>query len=296
MKLDAVVKRAWRGIADAKRIATRSGSARSALASLGTPSRGEAAAWLHATSKHHDDYRAAHPVAAGRVAVVCVSSRPHLVDAVVANVAAQTEVQPTDLDVVYVANYDVADPNDIDEVGLHGRFGQFANFRLIVPAAGTSLGHALNSAMAATDARFVAKFDDDDLYGPHHLADSLRAHGYAGAGVVGKHTYYAHLAERDETVLRFPGHEFSYSSTLAGGTLVIDRDRVGDQQFDDLSLGEDRAFLATCHRRGISTFSADRFNFTQIRSTHNTWQPGHDAFMVGTQPADAGGPEHRIDR
>lgn len=282
-------------MADAKRIVTRSGSARPALMALDEPDRADHAAWLDATSTHHDDYRAATPVAAGRVAVVCVSSRPHLVDAVVANIAAQTEIEPSDLDIVYVANHDSAVDN-VDEPDLHLRFSDLPNFRLLVSNPGTSLGHALNNALAATDARFVAKFDDDDLYGPHHLADSLRAHGYAGAGVVGKHSYYARLVERDETVLRFPGREFSYSSTLAGGTLVIDRDRVGDQRFADISLGEDRAFLATCHRRGISTFSADRFNFTQIRSTHNTWQPGHEAFMAGTQTIDAGSPEHRIDR
>ena len=62
--------------------------------------------------------------------------------------------------------------------------------------------------------------------------------------VVGKHTYYAGFHANDQTVLRFPGHEFSYSATLAGGTLVIDRGIVGGLQFQDISLGEDRAFLA----------------------------------------------------
>jgi hypothetical protein len=288
-----VISRAWRGLADARRLVTRAGSERSAVAAFGDVSRNDTDAWTRSTSEHHDRYRAAHPVSVGRVAVICVSSRPHLVDAVLANIAGQVEIDAGALDVVYVANH----PDDeIDLGALERRFDQFTNARIVTPPSGTSLGTALNLAMAATDARFVAKFDDDDLYGPHHLADSLRAHGYAGAGVVGKHTYYAHLADDDQMILRFPGREFGYSSTLAGGTLVIDRDRVGDQQFDDISLGEDRAFLAACHRRGISTFSADRFNFTQVRSTHNTWQPGHDAFMVGSQVIDAGLPEHRINR
>ena len=100
-----------------------------------------------------------------------------------------------------------------------------------------SLGACLNDGMDATDARFVAKFDDDDLYGPQYLADALRAFTYSGAGVVGKHTYYAYLAGSDRTVLRFPAREFSYSSTLAGGTLVIDRDRTGSLRFPDVSIG-----------------------------------------------------------
>lgn len=293
MKADAIIRRAWRGVADAKRVVTRSGSERSALAALGNPSRDDAAAWLGTTSQRHHDYRASHPMAEGRVAIVCVSARPHLVDAVVSNIRGQNELDPADLDVVYVANYH---DDSADAAGLAQRFSEFDNFALVITEPGTSLGSALNLGLAETEARFVAKFDDDDIYGPDYLADSLRAHRYCGAGVVGKHSYYAQLVDEGEMVLRFPSHEFSYSSTLAGGTLVIDRDRVGDQQFDDVSLGEDRAFLAACHRRGISTFSTDRFNFVQVRSTHNTWQPGTDVFMSGAQLIDDQLPEHRIDR
>ena len=120
--------------------------------------------------------------------------------------------------------------------------------------------------------------------GPQYLADAMRAHSFAGAAVVGKHTYYAYLAADDRTVLRFPAHEFSYSSTLAGGTLVIDRERVGDLRFADISLGEDRAFIGACHRRGLSTFAADRFSFVQVRSTDNTWTVGPTDFLAGTLP------------
>jgi hypothetical protein len=151
-----------------------------------------------------------------------------------------------------------------------------------------TLGSCLNDALDATDARFVAKFDDDDLYGPEYLRDAMRAHTYAGAGVVGKHSYYAYVSPDDRTVLRFPTHEFSYSSTLAGGTLVVDRMRTGDLRFPDISIGEDRAFLAACHRRGISTFSADRFNFVQVRAGDNTWGVGHDDFLVGSVPVADG--------
>ena len=150
--------------------------------------------------------------------------------------------------------------------------------------------------MEHTDARFVAKFDDDDLYGPQYLTDALRAHRYAGAGVVGKHSYYAHLPESGETILRFPGHEFRYSSTLAGGTLVIDRDRVGDLRFPDRSVGEDRAFVAGCHRRGVATFSADRFNFSQGRGTDNTWTIDRGEFLKKSRVVDPTLDEHVVER
>jgi hypothetical protein len=37
------------------------------------------------------------------------------------------------------------------------------------------VGECLNAGLAATDARFVAKFDDDDFYGAHYPHDALLA-------------------------------------------------------------------------------------------------------------------------
>ncbi|MGA9275684.1 glycosyltransferase [Ilumatobacter sp.] len=260
----------WRSYADLRRVITRTGSSTSALESLGDPPRTDLAAWNETTEARHDGYRAAHPIVEGRVAVVCVSMRPQLIDDVVANVGRQDGV---DTELVFVANSPDFDHDVVDAA--------FEPLGAVIerPPPDTSLGVALNRAMARTDARFVAKFDDDDIYGANYLADALRAHAYAGAGVVGKHSYFARIAETGATHIRFPGNEFRYSGTLAGGTFVIDRDRVGGQQFDDISLGEDRAFLSRCHRRGISTFSADRFNFVQMRTGSNTWAIDDAAYL-----------------
>jgi hypothetical protein len=273
MKLDHLKQRAWRLFADARRVVTRSGSANQTLASLGNPDRSDLVSWNEATDQRHMDYRMANPVPAGRAVAVCVSMRPHLVDAVVENLARQDHAL---FDVVFVAN-----SPDFDRTKVEQAFERIPGAVIDHPPAGTSLGVSLNRAMQRSDARFVAKFDDDDLYGAQYLSDQLRAHSYAGAGVVGKHSYFARIDQTGKTYLRFAGHEFRYSGTLAGGTLVIDRDRVGEQEFDDISLGEDRAFLAQCHRRGLSTFSTDRFNFTQIRTGANTWTVSDDAFVAG---------------
>jgi hypothetical protein len=267
----------WRAYADLRRTVARSGSARSALASLGDPKRDDLAVWNCVTDARHDEYRTAHPPVMDRVAIVCVSMRPHLLDLVIRNATQQLDV---DMQLVFVANSPGFDRADVDD--RLGSIGAIVDH----PPAGTSLGAALNRAMGRTDARFVAKMDDDDLYGPNYLDDALRAHGYAGSGVVGKHSYFARFAETGSTYIRFPRNEFRSSGTLAGGTLVIDRDRVGDQQFEDISLGEDRAFLARCHRRGIATFSADRFNFVQMRTGNNTWRVDAESFLRGSVAVD----------
>jgi hypothetical protein len=260
-----------------------------ALQSFGAPDRSDSASWFEATSTGIDTYRADHPPITERVAVVCVSQRPDLVDDVIANVSRQASELAVEL--VFVTNDD-----GFAGSGLTEQLAGLPNASLVEMPPAATLGACLNAGLRATSERFVAKFDDDDWYGHNYLIDALRAHGFAGAGVVGKQTYYADVGEPAARSLRFPGHEFSYSGTLAGGTLVIDRERTGDLMFDDISIGEDRRFLAACHRRGVSTFSAERFGFVQRRNGRNTWSLPNDEFLVGCLAVAPDDPLHDVDR
>lgn len=279
----AAVDRLWRGYADTRRVIRRAGSASHARTAFGEVSRSDQR-WTAELADRHTAYRAAVDPIDAAVVIVCVSARPHLLATIVGDVAAQTH---RDVEFVLVTNHDAYGEFDLDGA-LATLTAASIPHRVIRRPAADALGACLNVGMCASDARIVAKFDDDDRYGPEYLTDALRAHSYAGAGVVGKHTYYAYVERDDRTVLRFPTHEYRYSSTLAGGTLVIDRDRTGDLRFADISLGEDRAFLASCHRRGISTFSADRFNFVQTRAADNTWQVDTDVFVEQAEPVGPG--------
>lgn len=277
-------RRAWKEYADLRRRATRAGSARPALDGL-RASRSDVEAWNRETRRRHDEYRRRCPVTPGDVAVVCVSQRPERIADVVDNVARQSHRVS---ELVYVSNLDDDAPLAAAESTFARLDGVVDRVTVLRRDEAVSLGHCLNAALERAESRFVAKFDDDDHYGGEYLADASRAHGYAGAGVVGKHSTYVHLEHDDETVLRFPAHEFLYTSTLAGPSLVIDRDRAGSVRFRDVSLGEDRAFIADCNRRGISTFSADRFNLAIGRGSQNTWQVDDDWYRVGTIPVGSG--------
>lgn len=281
----ALSGRGLRTYADLRRRLARGGSARDAHRVFSVaPDHPD---WPTRSFEEFDDYRSSIPPAAHEVSVVCVTHRPSMITAVADNVARQCGI---DVELVVVTNADGFDPAAVESATA-----TLERCTVLSEPGATSLGACLNRGMAACSHRFVAKMDDDDYYTEHYLVDSLRAHSYAGAAVVGKHSYYADVAATGARYLRFPGNEFRYSGTLAGGTLVVDRDRTGDLTFEDRSLGEDRAFLRACHRRGLSTFAADRFGFVQHRGVDNTWRLPVEHFLVGAVEVALTAAEHAVD-
>lgn len=258
---------------------------------LATADRSGLDLWVQRTAEAQNGYRASVEPIDARVAVICSSHRPQDLETVIASIACQTHA---DLELVFVAHGDVWQSDHV-ESRLAQLEAQLVRVQVVSAPSTSTLGACLNAGIARTEARFIAKFDGDDRYGPHYVSDSLRAHKLADAGIVGKHTYYAHLEATDDYLQRFPGHEFEYTSTMSGGTFVIDRDVLDDQRFADLSIGEDRDFIRRCHRRGISTFSGDRFSYTVVRSGSNTWTIDEAQFVARSIRYPAGWDSTEID-
>lgn len=270
-RLVAATDRALREVGQAYRALGPGGRALHATrGELGLPERRPLERWLEATAGAHARYRELVEPAPGEVAIVCVTSRPAFVHNVAANLARQTRAAAA----LVVTHGTELEPDDVRRA-----CAPIATpVEVIDGSAVPTLGDCLNLAIGRLDTRYVAKFDDDDHYGAAYLDDALRAHRIGGAGVVGKHSWFGYLPRRGELVLRFPGNEFRYTGTLAGGTLVIDRNLTGTARFPSLNYGEDRGFLRACHRRLVRTMSADRFNYVQIRAGHNTWPIPDDEF------------------
>jgi len=142
---------------------------------------------------------------------------------------------------------------------------------LTTPAEMT-LGAALNRGADAASGRVIAKFDDDDHYGPDHLSESVEAMRRTGAGVVGKKTYYLYMESTDRTVLIYPGNEGRRVGRVAGGTIVAHRDVFDRVRFPALNLGEDVAFVRAVERRGFGVHSTEAAGFLQWRAASgHTW-------------------------
>lgn len=119
----------------------------------------------------------------------------------------------------------------------------------------------------------IAKFDDDDLYGDHYLLDSTFALDYSGAELVGKHARYLYLESLNATVLQSPEKEHRWTDLAGGPTMVGPRATWESTPFEDRTLGEDTTFQRAILAAGGGIYSADRFNFMQLRlaKSGHTW-------------------------
>lgn len=231
--------------------------------------------WAQHTYAHRADdilvaagLRQAGPLRRPSVTAIVSTNRPHQLEHVLRSVASQ---QGLDVQLALLTHGFTADEQLVarlvDELGLQDVVRLTAD-------ASTPLGTCLNQLVDAADGDVVAKMDDDDLYGEHYLSDQLYAMTYSGAGVVGKQAHYMHLEASGATVLRFAEREHRYTSFVMGPTIVADRAIARSHPFAAVGRGEDTQFLNDVVASGESIYSADRFNFVQVRKatpgTH-TW-------------------------
>ena len=154
------------------------------------------------------------------VSVLLASRRPQLLAAALANVARQSWPR---LELVLALH----GGGFADDDAVRRASGVDRDFphpvRLLRLDADLPLGTVLNAASEAATGTLLAKMDDDDLYGPDHILDLVLAHGYSGAGLVGKCPATVYLARSGRTVRCRRSPSETWSRSIAGGTMLIAR-------------------------------------------------------------------------
>jgi hypothetical protein len=192
------------------------------------------------------------------VTAICVSKRPEFLNQIAGMLNEQTY---DNIRVIFVIHGD-----DFDEAAVLSAFDarmQAQVFR--VSGEGTVLADGLNLAIDHAQTNLLAKFDDDDYYGPNYLLDAILAFSYSDAGLVGKNTYFCYVEQTNQFALRFPSKHYRLSRLVHGGTLVWNRQRTGNIKFERVRQGTDTAFLKAIHQLNIPILSTDPFNFVHIR-------------------------------
>ena len=164
---------------------------------------------------------------------------------------------------------------DFDLDAIRRDAEQIPNVQVLYIDGRTTLGDCLNRGVEAASGDYVAKMDDDDLYGERYLSDSILAASYSGAEVVGKGTHFVYFESLDTTAFYERTAEHTFMSFVRGATLFIRSDVAIEFPFDSLSLKEDTNFQRAVTRAGCRIYAADRFNFLQVRRSRNTDHTTH---------------------
>nr|WP_278189929.1 glycosyltransferase [Brevibacterium sp. ZH18] len=144
-----------------------------------------------------------------------------------------------------------------------------------------SLGMCLNRGIESASGTIIAKMDDDDIYGEHYLSDQLAALRYSNASLVGKQAHYLHLRSRNIVLCRFPEREHRFTDLVMGPTLMGGKDLFRKFPFANRTLGEDTDLQRRLVAEQAQIYSADRFNFVQVRDSHaHTWNVDDDLLLA----------------
>ncbi|WPR66140.1 glycosyltransferase [Glutamicibacter protophormiae] len=213
-----------------------------------------------------------------KVSAVVSTIRPHQLNHIFEIVGSQKDV---DVELILVTHKFIADP---DEVADLAKASGVSNYRILQLGDESTLGDCLNAAVIEASGDFVTKMDDDDLYGEYYLFDQVAALRYSGASVVGKQAHYMYLADSDATLLRFAEREHRFTNLVMGPTMLGHAAVFKETPFGTRNRGEDTQFLKDVIDRGGTVYSADRFNFTQMRGGNgkaHTWDLS-DAELTAT--------------
>ncbi|MEE2528796.1 glycosyltransferase [Pseudarthrobacter sp. J75] len=214
-------------------------------------------------------------VAPPSVSAIVSTVRPAQLKQVLASVGRQAGV---DMELVLLTHGFETDFSTLRRQAAEAGIG---NVVLLSAGREVSLGECLNRAVEASSGDVLSKMDDDDYYGSNYMRDLLNALAFSRASVVGKQAHYMHFLSHGATLLRSPHKEHRYNHMVAGPTITAQRAVFEAAPFEDVRRGEDTAFLAAVLRQGGSVYSADRFNFCQVRSrSGHTWDPSEEGLMA----------------
>ncbi|MGE5558993.1 MAG: glycosyltransferase [Bacillota bacterium] len=147
-----------------------------------------------------------------------------------------------------------------------------------------SLGDCLNYAVEQANGDIVAKFDDDDYYGPGYLQEAVNCFQYTEAAIVGKVSHFVYFENSMKLGLINKGQGFQYLDYLFGGTHVVKREVFEKIKFRPISLGEDCDFNFDCRQNGYLLYACGPMNYVRVRrydKIHHAWKLEDDDFEGG---------------
>lgn len=206
------------------------------------------------------------------VTIITSTNRPHFMQNVFDNYKQQIWRKK---ELIIVLNRDDMKMNQWKK-----KFKKLSNVSIYRVKEKKHLGACLNYAIIKAKHGYIAKFDDDDYYGPYYLQDLMAAMHNNNIDIVGKKSYYIYLHEKGALTLHFPLKNNKFTRHLAGGSLLFKRKIFEKVKFpNDRRKGSDSEFLRRCRSKGFKIYSADPYNYVLTRRENledHTWKISND--------------------
>ncbi|PLT28893.1 hypothetical protein CUU66_16230 [Peribacillus deserti] len=147
----------------------------------------------------------------------------------------------------------------------------------------TTLGECLNFGIERARYDYIAKFDDDDYYGPNYLVQSIPTFKKTNADIIGKRTVFMYFEDEKILAVNNPGRENKLvTQGIKGATLIFKKFVFDKIKFQKLNLGEDTVFLRQCVKNSFRIYSGDKFNYVCVRKAkknHHTWSADNEVLL-----------------
>lgn len=226
-------------------------------------------------------------VAAGRpaatVSVVLATNRPVHFEHALQSIAAQTH--PAHDVMIGLHGPEWADDVEQRAFELLGDRAKVERFDGSV-----IFGEMLQMLSLQASGEMLTKWDDDDWYGPNHIEDLVGALEDSGADLAGKAAEFVRLESMDLTIRRFAHGAERYSTTLAGGTLIIRSAtlaRAGGWPFVPRHV--DRKLIEAVQRVGGVVYRTHGFEYLLRRTgSGHTWDADDGYFLEQATEVRAG--------
>lgn len=145
-----------------------------------------------------------------------------------------------------------------------------------------SLGNCLNYAVDKSKYPIIAKFDDDDYYGPKYLSDIIKPFPRTGASLIVRAANFVYFVEKKILAVRTPEEENKFVHFGNGSTLVFKKEIFKKVKFRDMSLAEDVYFCKDCLANNIKIYSTNKYHHVYFRhpiKNNHTWKIDDDEFI-----------------
>lgn len=202
------------------------------------------------------------------ISVVVASCRPSQVRKVLRRLQAQQGVHVRLHLGCHGFNHDMLGQSEILKGAIkHAELQTFEKTQL--------LGEVLALLTRDVKTELVAKLDDDDFYGPHHLYDLSLFTALSGRGIVGKGGRFLLFQGTQSIAIRKGGKRYGATNFLAGGALIVFKPLIlalGNWGY--LSRGVDQDLIERFLQAGLETLQIHEYEFVIVRHEYgHTWNP-----------------------